>query len=127
MEILEKLQAWLGNLPFWEGELPEIDKLSVKPGAAGLFPQGQQVLSQKEDVLGNRKQVIRYTFLLKKDAIPGLSSALWCARLQEAAKHTPPQLGQTAFYAQKGRLTKLPGTGLGTYEIQLMAEMEETL
>ena len=127
MKMLEKLRSWVAALPFWEGEVPEIDKIAVKTGAAGLFPLGQQVVKTREDVLGNVTRLVRYTFLLKKVAIPGMDSACWCEKLQQAAAHTPPELGQKRFYAQKGRLTKTPGTGLGTYEIQLVAEMEETI
>ena len=127
MEMLEKLQKWLGELPFWEGELPEVDKLSVKPGAAGLFPLGVKRMEKREDVLGNVTYLNRYSFLLKKSAVPGLSGAAWCEKMQQAAKLTPPALGQKGFYAQGGSFTKNTGTGVGIYEIQLLAEMEETI
>ena len=126
MEILEKLRAWLGELPFWEGELPEIDKISVKPGSSGLFPLGQQVVKTREDVLGNVTRLVRYTYLLKKTAIPGADSAKWCQMLQTAAKEMPPRLGQKDFYTQGGSYKKPTATGVGMYEIRLIAEMEET-
>lgn len=127
MDMLEKLGAWLGALPFWKGEVPEIDKLSVKPGAAGLFPLGVKQLEKREDVLGNVTYLNRYSFLLKKIAVPGMDSAVWCMAVQEAARQLPPDLGQKAFYAQGGNYVKNTATGVGMYEIRLIAEMEETL
>lgn len=127
MEMLEKMRDWLGGLSFWQGELPEIDKLSAKPGSAGLFPLGQKILKSREDVLGNVHRLARYSFLLKKTAIPGLDSAAWCMALQQAAKENPPRLGQKDFYAQEGSLKKDTATGVGMYEIRLVAEMEETI
>ena len=127
MEMLENVQKWLGALPFWQGELPEIDKLSVKSGAAGLFPLGVKQLEKREDVLGNVTFLTRYTFLLKKTAVPGMDGTAWCMAVQKAAKQMPPQLGQKDFYAREGSFKKNTSTGLGMYEIQLVAEMEETI
>ena len=122
MDILEKVRAWLVA----QGILPEVDSCGITPGETGLFPLGQEQLWLREDVLGNRVRRVKYTFLLRRSAIAGEAAADWLLQLQEqAAKNSPANL--LRFWAEKGRLVKNTGTGLGIYELRLMAEREETL
>lgn len=122
MDILEILRRWLQERDI----LPETDVCGVTPGETGLFPLGQEQLWLREDVLGNRVQRVRYSFLLRCRRIPGEAAAEKLLQLQEqAAKEPPRELKQ--FRAEKGRFVKNTGTGLGLYELRLIAEREEML
>ena len=122
MDILEIVRAWLVA----QGILPETDACGVTPGETGLFPLGQEQLWLREDVLGNRVQRVRYSFLLRRSEIAGEAAAEKLLQLQQQATKNPPAtLAQ--FRAEKGRLVKNTGTGLGMYELRLIAEREETL
>lgn len=124
MDILEILQAWLRS----NGVLPEVDKCGLNDGETGLFPLGMEQVTLREDVLGNRVRQMRYIFLLRRTAVPGMDAAAWVMQLQETAAKNPPQLGvNQQFRAEKGRLVKNTSTGLGIYELRLIAEREETL
>lgn len=124
MDILEILQAWLCS----NGVLPEVDRCGLNDGETGLFPLGQEQLSYREDVLGGRVRRVRYSFLLKKTAVPGMDAAAWLLQMQALAAKDPPRLGDNQqFWAEKGRLVKNTSTGLGIYELRLIAEREETL
>lgn len=122
MESFERVRAWLGE----RGILPDTDACGVTPGETGLFSLGQEQLWLREDVLGNRVRRVRETFLLRRSAIPGQDAAKALLRLQEQAAKDPPG-GFLQFRAEKGRLVKMTGTGLGMYELRLMFEREETL
>ena len=122
MDILEILRDWLQERDI----LPETDRCGINPGETGLFPLGQEQLWVREDVLGNRVQRVRYSFLLRRSAIAGEAAAEKLLQLQEQATKNPPaELKQ--FRAEKGRLVKNTGTGLGMYELRLIFEREETL
>lgn len=124
MDILEKVRAWL------EGQeiLPKVDTCGLSAGETGLFPLGMEQVSVREDVLGNRVRRMRYIFLLRRTAVPGLDAAAWLLQLQALAAKNPPRLGtDQQFRAEKGRLVKNTSTGLGIYEVRLIAEREEAL
>ena len=124
MDILEIVQAWLAE----QGILPEMDCCGLGDGETGLFPLGLEQVSIREDVLGNRYRRVRYIFLLKKTAVPGMNTASWLLQMQTLAATHPPTLGvNQQFWAEKGRLVKATSTGLGIYELRLIAEREETL
>lgn len=124
MDILESLRAWLQA----QGILPEVDSCGLNAGETGLFPLGMEQVSIREDVLGNRVRRMRYSFLLRRTAVPGQDAAVWLLRLQALAANNPPVLGDDQlFQAQKGRLVKNTSTGMGIYELRLIAEREEKL
>lgn len=124
MDIFETLRLWLGS----RGILPEVDTCGLTAGETGLFPLGMEQLSLREDVLGNRTRRMRYLFLLRRTAAPGLDAAGWLLQLQDVAGKHPPVLGENQrFWAEKGRLVKNTSTGLGIYEVRLIAEREEKL
>lgn len=122
MEIFEIVRRWLQE----QGVLPATDTCGVTPGQTGLFPLGQEQLWLREDVLGNRTQRVRYSFLLRCSAIAGQDAAGRILQLQALSIKNPPA-GILQFRAEKGRLVKMTGTGLGMYELRLTAEREETL
>lgn len=124
MDILEKLRQWLGEAEIF----PRIDSCQLAPGETGLFPLGQEQLSFREDVLGNVTRRVRYSFSLQRTAAPGFDAARWLLLLQELAAKNPPRLSDDQrFRAEKGKLLKHTSTGLGIYEVRLIAEMEETV
>ena len=122
MENFEMVRAWLRE----QGIAPDTDACGVTPGETGLFPLGQEQLWLREDVLGHRVRRVRCGFLLRRSAIPGQDAAKALLQLQEQAAKNPPA-GFLQFRAEKGRLVKHTGTGLGMYELRLIAEREETL
>ena len=124
MDIFEKLRQWLLE----RGILPAVDSCALNDGDTGLFPLGMEQVRLKEDVLGNRVRQRRHIFILRRTAVPGVDAATWLLQLQEAAAKHPPQLGENQqFRAEKGRLVKNTSTGLGIYELRLIAEREEVL
>lgn len=124
MDILEIVRRWLEARQM----LPAVDTCGLQPAETGLFPLGQEELSRREDVLGNVTRRVRHSFLLRRTAVPGQSAAAWALQLQQQAAKEPPQLGENQrFWAEKGRLAKQTSTGLGIYEIRLIAETEEDL
>lgn len=124
MDIFEAVRQWLQA----QGVLPEVDSCGLTEGETGLFPLGQEQVAYREDVLGGRMRRARYSFLLKKTAVPGVDAASWLLQIQTLAAKNPPRLGENQrFWAEKGRLVKLASTGLGIYELRLIAEREETL
>ena len=124
MDILETVRLWLAQ----QGIQASIDALQVSAGQYGLFPLGRQELWRREDVLGGIKCRARYSFLLRHMALPGEDAAQNLLRLQRTAGNDPPGLGEHArFLAEQGKYTKQAATGLGIYELRLIAEREETL
>ena len=124
MDILDVVRAWLEA----HGFLPAVDSCGPNAGDAGLFPLGRELLQRRQDVLGNTRERVRYSFSLRQTAVPGEAAAKVFLQLQTAAAGNPPQLGENQlFRAEKGKLLKNASTGLAIYEVRLIAEREETL
>ena len=123
MNILDAVQRWLAA----EGITPSVDQLPVAVGKTGLFPLGCQVLWHKKDVLGGVRRRVRYLFLLRQMAIPGEDTEKKFLELQRKARENPPEIGENqTFFGEKGKYVQKAGTGLGIYELRLVAEREET-
>ena len=124
MDVLKRLQAWLTTFPKWEeGKLMYLDFTDGVPGNQGLFPQGQEVLQRKEDVLGNISLSCRYHFALYRitpqeesaaasagecpvaDGISGLGTAAGChgscAQIRGCAGKIPHPGGKGQAQRQK--------------------------
>ena len=124
MDIFERVRRWLES----RDVLPQVDSCGLTAGETGLFPLGMEQVRLRQDVLGNRTRRMRYIFLLRRTAVPGPDAAGWLLQLQDVAAKKPPVLGEDQrFWAEKGRLVKNTSTGLGIYEVRLIAEREETL
>lgn len=128
MEYLEQLRTWLMGFPQWgEGSLT-VDITGAEPGSSGLFPVGIEVLSSREDVLGNRYSRLRQTFLLRRAAVRGMDAAAWLLAFSRWATQnavTAPVFGERqTLRAEKGRLINAAQTGTGFYEIRLTFEYE---
>lgn len=121
MEQLQQLKVWLAGFPGWASAT--VDTLDAAPGSCGVFPQGIEVVSSREDVLGNRYDRLRQTCLLRRAAPRCGDAAGWVADfsrwlMKNAA--TAPQLGtRQQLLAEKGRLLSAQGAGAGIYEIRL--------
>lgn len=124
MDIFERVGVWLESRDI----LPKVDTCGLTAGETGLFPLGMEQVWLRQDVLGGRTRRMRYIFLLRRTAVPGPDAAGWLLQLQDAAGKDPPVLGENQrFWAEKGRLVKNTSTGLGIYEVRLIAEREETV
>ena len=90
--------------------------------------QGVEVLSTREDVLGNRHSRLRQTFLLRRAAPRGSDAGSWMLSFSRwAAEHASaaPRLGNHQLLrAEKGRLLSPGQSGVGTYEVRLTLEYD---
>ena len=126
MEHLEQLKAWLMAFPLWGDTPPNVDMVGEKPGDCALFPVGQEVISSREDVLGNTVQRLRQTYLLRRTAPRGQDAAAWgmeFTRWVNENAGTAPVLGaQQLLRCERSRLISPASAALGTYEVKLTME-----
>lgn len=132
MDILEKITAWLETFPLWDGGKPRIDGIHPTPGSIGIYPQGVQEISHREDVLGNVETQNRLTLTVYR--VSNGNSALaahWLLALQDwvnrqNAAGLIPRLGdlpgRAKIQAFKGHLTSPAQTGTGRYAVKITAE-----
>lgn len=129
MEHLEALTVWLRSFPQWGKGALTVDSTGCKPGDCGVFPVGIGVLSQREDVLGNRHCRLRQEFLLRRNAVRGTDAAAWLLAFSQWATQNAaaaPVFGdRQTLRTEKGRLSQATQTGTGFYEIRLIFEYEE--
>ncbi len=131
MTVLEKITGWLKTFPLWEGEL-QIDGTAPSPGSVGLYPQGVQEISRREDVLGNVQTVNRFELTLCRISNGDAEqAAAWLLALQDwirqqSAGGLAPRLGdvpaQERIRAEQGRLKAPLQTGAGRYAVKITAE-----
>ena len=128
METLQKLTDWLGGFPLWGDGSLAVDCTGATPGDCGLVPQGVEVISAQEDVLGNRRSRLRQTFLLRRAAPREAAAAGWLmdfSRWVASNAHTAPALGgRQLLRAEKGKLVSAGQTGMGIYEVRLTLEYD---
>lgn len=135
MDVLKRLQAWLTTFPKWEeGKLMYLDFTDGVPGNQGLFPQGQEVLQRKEDVLGNISLSCRYHFALYRVAAgqeDQQENARWLMEFQDwvqqqDAMGLAPKFGdvpeKSHIRAEKGRLSGRKQAGSAMYVVMLTAD-----
>ena len=130
MEQISAIKNLLQTFPLWGDQVLTVDVKGAQPDRCALFPLGQQVLAQKEDVLGNRTYKLRQGFLLRRVACIGEQAADWLLQLQawllaQPVSNLEPVFGSSLhLWAQGGHLTsgKQPGTGI--YEVKIFAEYE---
>ena len=129
MEFLEKVKQWVAGFPRWGEAGLTLDSLGPAPENGGLFPRGVELVSAKEDVLGNRKARLRCVFLLQRlGKEPDGADAAWLLDFQQwvyasCAAGVAPSLGEdTRWRAEKGQLAGNKGAGTGLYTVLLTAE-----
>ncbi len=133
MEELEKLKNWLQTYPGWEGELL-VDYTKARPGHFGLYPQGLEQRSVRQDVLGNTYVRCRSRYALYRvttGQADNSHNAAWLLDFQnwvreQSAQGLAPAFGdlpaEERLTAQQGRLKKTGQTGTGTYAVTITAE-----
>ena len=128
MELLQQIKDWLMTFPQWGEQVMHIDTTAAEPDNCGLFPLGQEVLESQQDILGNTRQRLRYTFLLRRLALRQAEAAGWLLTFQDwvrqqSRQRLAPQLGEDCvFRAEKGKLISASQTGSGTYELKIITE-----
>ncbi len=134
MQALETLKTWLSAFPQWDGEACYVDYTEGVGGNTGLFPQGMEEVSRREDVLGNLQVRCRLRFRLLRMALrdgDGQKNAQWVMDFenwvqQQSAAGLTPRFGDEPaseiMRAEKGKLSGTRQTGSGTYEVILTAE-----
>lgn len=135
MDVLEKLKSWLMTFPKWEaGKLTYLDFTDGVPGNRGIFPQGQEVLRRKEDVLGNVTLSCRYHFALYRVTAgqeDQQENARWLMEFQDWVQQQDalglaPKFGDVPelshIRAEKGRLSHRKQVGSALYTVMLTAD-----
>lgn len=129
MEQLTELKNWLMGFPGWEDNPPAVDCTGAEPGDCALFPIGLEVVSSREDVLGNTVKKLRQTYLLRRTAPRGADSAAWGMEFTRWANEnagTAPVLGaHQQLRCERSRLISPASAALGTYEVRLTFEYEK--
>lgn len=134
MTALEKMTAWLQTFPLWQGETLYVDYVDAVPGNAGLYPEGLEQVSRREDVLGNVTVKNRLHFVLYRVTAgqqDNRENSAWLLELQkwvqeQSAAGLAPSFGDAPhrerICAQKGKLKSASQTGTGTYTVNLTVE-----
>ena len=134
MTDLEKMVQWLKTYPGWQDMPLTIDYTEPQPVNGGLFPLGMEILSRREDVLGNAWLHCRSRFTLFRSCsgqADNTENAQWLLDFQNwvlecSALHRTPRFGDVPerehLHAEKGRLKEASQTGTGLYAVTLTAE-----
>ena len=125
MQPLQQLIGWLSGCPLWEGQ-PRVDNTAPTCDSCGIFPMGQKLIWEKEDVLGNLHRRWQENFLIRRVAPRGVDAAQWLADFSawvEQNRRSVPRLGDCQqVRTQQGRLKNSYGENQGLYEITLTLE-----
>lgn len=134
MTALEKMTTWLQTFPLWQEESLSVDYVDALPGNAGLYPEGLEQVSRREDVLGNVTVENRLHFVLYRVTAgqqDNRENSLWLLELQswvqqQSAAGLVPSFGDVPhrerISAQKGKLKSASQTGTGKYTVNLTVE-----
>ena len=131
MDALQKMAAFILSYPGWEaGVTLTFDSAENAPGALGLFPEGVEEISLRQDIMGNRESRQRMAFSLYGVADDVDGGASLVARFQswvhdQSAAGLAPTFGDAPqkeqLRAEKGSLSRRESTG-GLYCVKLTAE-----
>ncbi len=134
MTYMQTLQAWLQTFPLWEDTPIHVEYLTGIPGEISLFPQGQEILSQREDVLGNRYLSCRCGFILYRVAVgqqDQRENAQWLLAFQDWVRQQngaglAPKFGDvprdSRIRAEKGQLSVRKKSGCTVHAVMLTAD-----
>lgn len=133
VQELETLKTWLETYPGWDSEVCRAEYTEGTPGNSGLFSQGLEEVSRREDVLGNLQVRCRRKFRLLRMASSeqGQQQAQWMRDFEawvqaQSAKGLCPRFGDDPhgawIRAEKGKLAQIRQTGSHMYEVILTAE-----
>ena len=131
MDELDFIKNWLVSCPHWDGDAPQVDKTDAQLDSCGLFPLGLEVLSRRENLLGQVQCRCRLSFALRKNCAVGQSAAQWLLDVQnwvlENSANAPKFGIDQNVRAEKGALTKLTATGTGLYEARIAFEFTKAV
>lgn len=139
MTPLIKIKAWLETCPcFPEGFTLQLDCLDAVPGSKGLYAQGVEEISRREDVLGNVTVVNRMTFLFYLVSCRGMEAqdreALWQFRnwvQQQSLSGLAPRFGnvprEERIAVEKENLNSVSQNGTKKYAVTVTAQFTEKL
>ena len=134
MAALEKIAQWLKSFPLWEDNQLHIDYTGAVPGNSGLYPEGVEEITRREDVLGNVTVQNRLHFTLyrvTKGQQDNEENSQWLLQFQnwvqqQSALGLAPSFGddpkQEKIQAKQGRLKSASQTGTGKYAVAITAE-----
>ena len=121
--MIQTVHSWLSGYPGLESLKQE--HLAAAPGSAGLFCQGQQVLRENTDILGNVVRRVQLRFLLAVHCCEA-STPQRLLDLDRWAQQSAPTLGQMqTLRCQKGRLVRADAQGTARYETEIIFEFTE--
>lgn len=136
MTALEKIREWLNTFP-QIGKLQglNVDYYSAQPDNSSIAPAGLQVISQREDILGNIVVENQYSFSLEfvlmkspGDDVGATENADWLLAFQEwvqeqSIRRLVPTFGDDpkseTVKAQNGANTYADIEGTGIYTVLL--------
>lgn len=133
MTVLRKIQNWLKTYPQWTDEL-RVDYTNAMSGNAGVFPQGIQELSRRQDVVGNVTVTNRLSFTILR--VTGgqqnkEEQAAWLIDFQnwvqqQSVSGNAPTFGDVPakekLWAEQGKLKSTSQTGTARYTVRLITE-----
>ena len=123
--MIEKIKTWVSGFPGF-GEVA-VDALGPGEGV-GLFPQGEQTVGRKADILGTQRLRRRFTVLLRlhrrRDPQSGDDDTQQLLeRFARWAAGGWPLLGEDqTVRTENGRLQTMAKEGLAKYELKLIFE-----
>ena len=127
--MIHKLLSWLLDCPYISGTL-EVNHTDVTPGSTGLYPQGTQQLSVRENVLGNKVVTYRDIFLLYQvtsmDETVSEAERLMILEnwvREQSLKGLAPQFGdipgEEQILVEKGKFSGVSSLGTGKFAVQI--------
>lgn len=133
MTVLDKVRQWLSTYPKWDEKM-YIDYTDPSPGNTGVFPQGVQELSRRQDVVGNVTVENRLSFTLLRITAgqqDGQQQAAWLMEFQDwvqqqSAAGKAPIFGDVQskekLWAEQGKLKAVNQAGTARYTVRLIAQ-----
>ena len=128
--MLEKLRQFLLGFSGWDEE-PSIDHGEDGPGQTGLFPDLQEEVARRKDLLGNIQTEMRCKFILYRRLRPGQDGAQWLLDFRQwlgrqEARGVVPGFGDVPALEKlrvlKGDFKRIPQLGEGLCTVVLAAE-----
>lgn len=130
--MVQTMAKWIEIFPGWQGAPVQLGKLCQQTGSIGLFTGGIQVLEEKRDILGSRKEYCRHSFVLRFNA-PAFDRDGFTILVdfqhwvqQQNALGLAPRLGdipeQCRIRASKGKQERTDGAGAATYSVELTVD-----
>ena len=126
---LDALIQWLKTFPLWEKREILPDCIPNRTQVLSVIPQGSEIVSRKEDLLGNCRCVRKDSCLLYISGVDSpwqeaLSFIRWVDSQNAQGLCPVFGAGQT-LSAQRGRLLKTDRLGLHIYEVSITATYEK--